>query len=118
MKQDVIHGGAGNDKIYGGTNDGFDGGDAGEQDSKYLYGDGGHDMIWGSNDLNEQYIRGGEGDDIIRSGGDIETSIIFGDDGDDIIYPGANGDDTAGGDEVDTIRAGKGNDIINPTTYF
>ena len=86
-----MHGGAGDDLIYGGTGPDFDGGSANVTDSKYLYGDEGHDSIWGSSDLYGQYIKGGSGDDIIRSGDRPINSIIFGNEGDDIIYPADNG---------------------------
>ena len=63
--QDVIHGGEGDDLIYGGTDNSLDGAQAGVVDFKYLYGDEGHDTIYGSSFTDFQYIWGGEGDDII-----------------------------------------------------
>ena len=88
---DIVRGGPGNDMVFGGTSDVLDGGSDSVVDTKYLYGDEGHDSIWGSTDLNFQYIFGGSGNDEITSGDSPINSIIHGNDGDDIIRPGKNG---------------------------
>ena len=85
-------------------------------DKKYLYGDEGHDSIWGSTNTAEQYIWGGSGDDFIQSGRFVETSILNGGDGDDIINPGRNGN-TFNDGVIDVIRGGKGEDILNFSDY-
>ena len=76
----VLKGGEGNDTIYAG---GFSDGDGGdlfsnhsidyEQDSSadgaiYLYGDDGHDRMFGADEVPFQYFFGGEGDDFIQGG--------------------------------------------------
>ena len=61
----MVHGGQGNDLIYGGTSPALDGAVDGVADTKYLYGDDGDDKIWGSDNLTNQYIWGGDGDDFI-----------------------------------------------------
>lgn len=51
---DVLKGGSGSDKLYGGTSTARDGGNAGvADDKKYLYGDEGDDLIWGSSNISE-----------------------------------------------------------------
>ena len=79
-----------------------------------MYGDEGHDKIYGGDSVHNQYMFGGEGDDFIR-GGDRQAPVdsrvrslqyINGGEGDDRLLPGdTNGDIT--------IRGGKGNDTIN-----
>ena len=36
--------------------------------SLYMYGDEGHDVIWGSKKMQNEYLSGGAGDDIIYPG--------------------------------------------------
>ena len=71
----MLRGGLGNDLMYGGNSktdlggmpmtptegDDFSG-------SLYMYGDEGHDEIWGSNNYHKEFIFGGEGEDIIYPG--------------------------------------------------
>ena len=76
----------------------------------WIYGDDGHDEIWGADDIPFQYLRGGEGDDMMYGGDDIAyggLNYMHGGDGDDIILPGnVNKGET-------TVRGGKGDDQIN-----
>ena len=73
----------------------------------YLYGDEGHDILWGTNTANE-YQWGGEGDDEIHGGNDNLIVSLSGNQGNDVIYPGS---DIVTSEE---IRGGKGDDVINP----
>ena len=105
LMQDVLRGGSGNDILYAGrdNNVNIDGGG-----TVYLYGDEGDDLMYGTNTANE-YQWGGEGDDIIHGGNRNLIVSINGNDGDDLIWPGSG---ITGSEE---IRAGKGDDEINPT---
>ena len=55
-----------------------------------------------------EYIWGGSGEDILYGGYDNDNEYINGNDGDDIIYP------ASGTVVTDRVRAGKGDDQINP----
>ena len=46
--QDIIHGGEGDDLIFGGNDSSLDGASNSVVDFKYLYGDKGDDIIYGS----------------------------------------------------------------------
>ena len=77
-----------------------------------MYGDDGHDEIWGADEIPTQYLFGGEGDDLMYGGDMIAAgtdgiNYMHGGDGDDIILPG----DTNYGETK--VRGGKGNDQIN-----
>ena len=78
----------------------------------FMYGDDGHDEIWGADDIPIQYLRGGEGDDLMYGGDNIALgtggiNYMHGGAGDDIILPGNNNyGDTK-------VRGGKGDDKIN-----
>ena len=94
--EEVMHGGAGND---------------------YLYGDRGDDTLRGGHDDDE--IDGGSGNDFITGdGGNDNISGGTGDDrisggtGDDVIF-GVSGDDAVNaGDGNDNVKAGAGNDFV------
>ena len=78
----------------------------------WIYGDDGHDEIWGADEIPTQYLFGGEGDDLMYGGDMIAAgtdgiNYMHGGDGDDIILPG----DTNYGETK--VRGGKGNDQIN-----
>ena len=60
--QDVLHGGPGDDLIYGGDDYRMTGGNGA---ALYIYGDEGNDVIWGKTKMDNEYIWGGEGDDWI-----------------------------------------------------
>ena len=112
----MLHGGPGNDLMYGG--DDYYGTGGGMNGKLWMYGDEGNDEMWGKNEVDEEYIRGGEGHDDIYGGYGATISILNGNGGDDRIIPGAMGDnanENTGTTNASTIRGGKGNDIINPT---
>ena len=84
---DVLDGGNGDDRIYGG------------EDNDTLTGGNGQDLL-----------DGGEGDDTLSGGNDNDT--LFGGAGKDTLT-GGNGDDTLdGGESNDTLSGGNGADIL------
>ena len=94
----VLKGGQGNDTIYAGGFDSDSSNDYHEIEylagdaSIYLYGDEGHDKLFGADDVPHQYFFGGEGDDFIQGGyqssdGDEGLFYVNGGAGDDIIKP-------------------------------
>ena len=78
---DEIHGGAGRDTILarGGADLVF-----GEDGNDFLYGDGGDDIVSGG--LGTDYLYGGSGRDVLNGGQGLDT--LFGLDGDDILMGG------------------------------
>jgi len=137
---DIVHGGFGDDYIYGEGigedrmygewgNDLIDGG-AGDD---YIWGDDyraadfatmmntglmvGHDTLYGGDGVDHVY--GGHGDDYIFGGigddylyGHSGEDSIWGEDGDDIIYTGSGWDTVFGGEGCDTIYSEDGGDVI------
>lgn len=104
----MVKGGSGNDLIYGGNDKTFDGGADGA--SVYLYGNEGHDTIFGKgmNGQDDEYIWGGSGDDKIYGAPGLDGVVkINGNEGDDLVYAG---DDVEG---TITVNLGKGNDQFN-----
>jgi len=127
---DLLHGGAGSDWLYG------EGGDdtlIGGSGIDYLYGDRGAPTSVHGRDV----LMGGTGNDFLFGGGDNDTlsgednnDQLQGEDGNDALYGGAGidlllggagndylngGDDTDqlyGGAGVDVLEGGKGDDII------
>lgn len=102
---DILNGGAGNDRLYGG-----DGDDA-------LNGDAGDDLLSGG--MGDDLLSGGTGSDVIRDGAGDDT--ISGGDGTDMISTlsgansvdgGADGDLIIGGVGADTLDGGAGDDVI------
>jgi len=136
-----LHGGLGEDSLYGGSqndllfgDEGADrlvGGDGNDQlyggeDSDRLYGDQGNDSLEG--EAGNDFLDGGFGDDQLfggedndelygRSGQDIldggsGNDTLFGNDGNDELY-GKNGDDLlVAGEGNDTLFGGEGNDLL------
>ncbi|MFC4701151.1 glycosyl hydrolase family 28-related protein [Glaciecola siphonariae] len=92
----ILHGGAGNDLLYGGKlKDRIDGGDGNDT----LVGNAGNDILRGRAGADTVY--GSDGND-----------HVGGDEGDDILFGGA-GDDSLWGDEgVDKFDGGAGNDRL------
>ena len=89
FRNNIIKGGGGDDKIYGGPNPE----DAHEMNSgitnaDMLYGQGGNDMIFGGAGVDT--LRGGAGDDMLHGGPGAD--MLFGGSGSDMIY--ADDDDT------------------------
>ena len=70
----VLKGGQGNDTIYAGGDDDDSSSDYhsiaydSEEAAIYLYGDEGHDRLFGADGVAHQYFFGGEGDDFIQGG--------------------------------------------------
>ena len=94
----VLRGGQGNDTIYAGgfdddSSSNYDDIDNDSSDAAiYIYGDEGHDRLFGVDSITHQYFFGGEGDDFIQggyhsSGDDGGLFYVNGGDGDDIIKP-------------------------------
>jgi Ca2+-binding RTX toxin-like protein len=105
---DVIIGGAGDDKLSGGTgNDviaGRGGNDiiSGGRGNDFLMGGTGNDVIDGGS--GKDSIRGGAGNDVLRGGrGD---DVIHGEGGNDFIAGGSGNDVTSGGAGFDIIIPG------------
>lgn len=126
---DVIKGGAGNDKLFGmGGNDIVKGGKGDDQ----IWGNSGDDTLVGQK--GDDHLRGGSGDDVVRggSGNDVlegnsgaDTLIggrgddrIFGQSGDDIIRDGGGNDTVSGGSGNDTFFAGGGRDYYDGDSGF
>jgi serralysin len=95
--RDVFHGGAGNDTLAGGT-----GGDE-------LYGEAGNDTLRGGSAYD--YLLGGPGADTIH-GGDGGDSA-YGGSGNDVVF-GENGNDQLWGESgTDKVYGGPGNDDLD-----
>ena len=138
---DEVHGGGGNDIIYGNFKDdslqgntgndtiyGHDGNDSirGGQDQDYLQGDAGNDVMFGDlgNDTlqgndGKDTLYGGDGNDSIRGGkdddslqGNIGRDSIFGDLGNDSIRGGQGNDVLEGNDGNDTLHGDLGKDMV------
>ena len=104
----TIHGGDGDDKLYGGAGPdtilgddgddkvmGGDGGDlidGGDGDDK-LWGESGDDTMFGGD--GDDDMKGGKGDDFLDGG--LGDDKIHGDDGDDTLIGGGGDDDLKGG---------------------
>jgi Ca2+-binding RTX toxin-like protein len=120
---DVLIGGAGNDKIWGESdNDWIEGGDGDD----VLYGNGGRDRIFGGADSDKLYggssddrLEGGAGDDWLygNSGNDVllggdGNDWLEGGSGEDILVGGTGDDTLKGGDNDDALLGGAGNDKL------
>ncbi|MEM4406832.1 MAG: hypothetical protein QXS68_07275, partial [Candidatus Methanomethylicaceae archaeon] len=123
---DTIHGGSGNDYIFGCTgNDKLygDGGDDiifGEAGFDKIHGGAGNDIIfgdgwttigpaWSNPEIGLQITSGGEKDEIYGEGGD---DLIYGGGGSDVIYGGSGNDRIYGGSGADTIYGDDGEDEL------
>ncbi len=112
---DVLDGGAGNDRMFGnGGND-------------TLFGGAGNDRMWGDDPSvlvsaeGEEYpvnsqsqgndkLYGGDGDDTMFGGGG--NDLLYGDAGTDILYGEAGEDELHGGEGDDTLRGGEDDDLL------
>jgi Ca2+-binding RTX toxin-like protein len=127
-----MHGGAGDDKLYGGD---WYGGDEmyGDEGNDYLYGNGGNDYLEAGTLSYADYLYGGEGDDLLigdptfrtrmwggkgddelRGGNWYGGDEMYGEEGNDKLY-GNGGDDylDAGtGSYADYLYGGDNNDIL------
>ncbi|WP_254508842.1 beta strand repeat-containing protein [Anatilimnocola floriformis] len=133
MQDDLIIGGAGNDKINAsGGNNVIWGDTLGEQDlptggADVLSSLGGNDIIYGggANDqifsgAGDDYINAGMGDDTVSAGagndrvfGNGGNDGLYGDEGDDVISGGAGADTLVGRTGDDILIGGTGGDTIN-----
>ena len=104
---EVLKGGKGTDRIYGGTGDDVIRGNAG---SDHLEGGRGDDLIMGGSGSDE--LVGGRGDDELEGGAGAD--LLQGNSGDDTLTGGAGADRIEGGDGHDTyvIDPGDGADAI------
>ena len=122
-QDDVLVGGAGNDKLYGENdadqldgglgNDRLDGGAgddmlSGGEGNDTLYGRDGADQLDGG--LGNDSLDGGAGDDIL-SGGEGNDKILAGA-GNDVIYADAGDDRVDAGEGDDVVHYYGGNDTI------
>jgi serralysin len=113
---DVIHGNAGDNKLFGGAGaDTIDGGSGG---SNYLRGEDGNDSLVGGADFDD--INGNRGNDVARGGGGRDwvvggqdQDLLYGDDGDDVVYGNLGNDTVFGGDGKDWVRGGQGDDVVD-----
>ncbi len=106
---DVIHGGDGNDQIFG------DGAEGSGNDT--IYGDAGNDTIYGDGaEGGTDEIHGGADNDYIDTGGGVDD-VAYGDAGDDILLggDGAEGasDQLYGGDGRDILIGDGGAGVLN-----
>ena len=91
LRDNVIMGGGGDDKIYGGPSPAdVDKGDddmglGGLTNADTLHGDGGNDMLFGG--VGADTLRGGAGDDVLNGGAGNDT--FWGGHGSDMIYADA-----------------------------
>jgi Ca2+-binding RTX toxin-like protein len=92
--------------------DGFE-----ESEADAVFGNGGDDVLLGSN-TQEAYdvLFGDDGDDTIFGRGGLDQ--IFGNDGNDILSGGDDGDLIVGGEGSDTIYGGAGDDNIFDGDYI
>lgn len=99
---DTIDGGAGYDLIWGGDGDDSLNGAVG---SDRIWGGEGNDSIFGGAGGVLDTLMGGDGDDTIIAGnnGSASQNLIYGDSGNDSIQMFNN---------IDTVYAGDGNDIV------
>ncbi len=108
FRNNIIMGGGGDDKIYGGPDpsdlDPMNRGDATNMDT--LMGEGGNDMIWGGSGSDtldggagNDMLRGGAGNDVLRGG--AGSDMIYAD-ADDASIDGYGVDDDGNDQNVDT----------------
>ncbi len=111
---DMLWGGDGDDKMYGGS-----GLDQlwGETGNDALYGGSGDDQLWGGagNDRLEGGVAndrmwGGEGDDYLLGGGG--NDFLFGERADDQLLGGAGDDQMRDGEGADLVNGGSGLDTL------
>ena len=84
LRDNIIKGGGGDDKIYGGPNpaDADKESDAGLTNADTLEGGGGNDMLFGG--VGADTLKGGDGDDMLNGGPGADN--LYGGAGSDMIY--------------------------------
>ena len=132
LRDNMIKGGGGDDKIYGGPNpaDADKESDAGLTNADTLMGQGGNDMIFGG--VGNDTLHGGDGNDMLNGGAGNDTfwgghgsDMIYADAADRMIYGNRPDDETTTGDgndesvemmgDVDTVSFAKLEDGITRT---
>jgi Ca2+-binding RTX toxin-like protein len=117
IESSVVHGGAGDDRIYGvlyaANGDrlfGDDGNDkiVGGRGADVIYGGNGNDQIIAKG--GQDIVRGGSGNDTIR--GDSGLDKLYGDSGDDTVNGGRYQDRLYGGSGNDTLFGGSSADVF------
>ncbi len=112
---DVLDGGDGNDNIGGGEgNDFLTGADGADR----MNGDAGNDVLRGGG--SQDNLHGGDGNDRLygmksndKLFGDAGTDRLYGDVGADALDGGANRDLCFGEDGDDSVNGGSGNDLVS-----
>jgi Ca2+-binding RTX toxin-like protein len=142
MGSDVMSGGFGEDKLFGGTGNDFMGGDFGDD---LLVGGMGNDVMSGgfgddlmnggtgndfmTGDFGDDQMQGGAGNDFMNGGfgadqmnggtgadfmvGGAGNDTMMGDDASDTMFGGLGDDDMYGGAGDDTMHGGEGNDVMS-----
>ncbi|MEL6622694.1 MAG: calcium-binding protein [Pseudomonadota bacterium] len=122
-RADTIRAGAGDDLVFGMTDDDFVAGGAGDDE---IFGNSGNDTLRGnagddklSGGSGDDDMAGQKGDDVLvgNSGNDKMTGgkgsdVLFGNDGNDDLRGNAGDDEVFGGKGDDAIRGGNGNDVL------
>lgn len=120
---DILHGGNGNDELYGKAGDDIHYGENGDDEvyagsgddiayggsgNDILKGGGGNDALYGDNGSDTLY--GGFGDDTLEGGSSDDT--LYGNDGNDTLDGGSGADIFYAGNGEDVVTAGSGNDSV------
>lgn len=112
--RDTLYGGPGDDLVVGGDGNDYVRGNGGDDDVRggeglnFIFGDGGNDVLRGGSSF--EFFTAGRGDDVVY-GGDGGDDIGLGA-GDDIAYGGDGDDEIRGGSGADRIFAGAGDDLV------
>jgi Ca2+-binding RTX toxin-like protein len=96
VDDDLISGGTGNDRLYGGRG------------SDTLSGGDGKDQLWGGS--GNDRLSGDKDNDVLW--GDSGNDVLLGGDGDDKLTGGTGNDTLEGGAGKDTLEGGSGNDLL------
>jgi Ca2+-binding RTX toxin-like protein len=112
---DVLHGGSGSDILHGGTGDdrlhGGSGDDVlkGGQGDDRLHGGSGDDVLHGGS--GSDVLHGGSGDDVLKGGSGADK--LHGGSGDDVLKGGSGADRLHGGSGDDVLHGGSGSDVLH-----
>mgnify|MGYP000157994146 CR=1 FL=1 len=102
---DVLSGGEGNDRLFGGSgNDVLNGGEGNDR----LFGGFGNDVLNGGEGNDRLF--GGSGNDVLNGGEGNDR--LYGGAGDDVLNGGEGNDRLYGGSGSDLLQGGDGNDIL------